>query len=91
MDKEQLIKILNDCAAQLYNQEYNHWYNANTMLSYEEWRSGYTQELIDSCHEMVTELMETDSTRTAAPKCKKLSCVCEAIEICSSVGRCMGE
>lgn len=56
MNKEKLIKLLSECASELWDREYSAWYNANTMRSFEEWGSDYTKKLIKDCYEMISEL-----------------------------------
>lgn len=58
MDKEKLIRLLSECASELYDLEYTAWYNANTMRTFKEWQSGYTKSLIDSCNSMINEIEE---------------------------------
>jgi hypothetical protein len=58
MHKDKMINLLRDCAEQLYEQDYNRWYSANTMLSFEEWRSNWSKVLIDRCNEVINELGE---------------------------------
>ena len=56
MNKEKLIELLSECASEIYTNEYSCWYNANTMRSFEEWRSSYTKSLIEACYKTINEL-----------------------------------
>lgn len=88
MDKQKMIKLLEDCAEELYNQEYNSWYNASTMRSFEEWRCETIRGLISSCRSTITELESEDSFDPTS-YCEKTHHECEAPEICKATKACM--
>lgn len=56
MNRVEIIELLRELSQELYEQEYRAWYNANTMRSFEEWRSCYAKTLIDCANTMIDEL-----------------------------------
>lgn len=56
MEKAQIIRLLQDCAESISDSEYNRWYNTNTTMSFEEWQSKYSKELIERCNNTINVL-----------------------------------
>jgi len=91
MDKQKMINLLKDCAEEIFDREYNTWDRTNTCMSFEEWRSERTKELISSCHVTINELEDLSSDSfDPTSDCEKTHCECEAPELCKATKSCMG-
>lgn len=82
-DKEEVVSLLTEVVEHLENVDYNSWYKANTMLSYNEWRSKLTLELITKLQGLASDLNKEEEEKEPGYNAKELKLIqqcCNAAE-----------